>query len=80
LKQIKRRIIVPFVSDYWRLAFERERFRFSTPAVVDRSLQELLATPISHRTRSTLKIIVLGLRVRVPDVVRPWLFGADSSD
>lgn len=69
----ERRIILPFIDGYWRAAFERERFRFSAPSLVESELQESSEAPAPTQTRMILRTIARGLGVRISDSARSWL-------
>ncbi len=76
----ERRIVVPFIDEYWRRAFDRERFRFSAPREVDRDLRTAVGAPAGTRTRCILRTITAGLGVRIPAYARSWLFETPSDD
>ena len=71
----ERRIVLPFIESYWKQAFERERFRFSSPTMIESDLQKTDRLPIYKQVRTILQIVGRGLVVRVPEYERKWLYG-----
>lgn len=70
---IYRRIIVPFMSTYWRTMFNRSRFRFSTPNSVAEQLAAIDTIPFERRVQYILRTISDGLTIRLVPSLRRWL-------
>ncbi|MEX2376159.1 MAG: hypothetical protein WD942_11350 [Dehalococcoidia bacterium] len=68
-----RDIVVPFISSYWSTAFERQRFRFRTPKLVESSLLQALEEPVERRVKAILRVIVPALPVTPSGGVSEWL-------
>ena len=71
-----RRIAVPFIEEYWNVAFKRERFRFSAPSDVQNSLSEAALLPTSQRAQAILRTIATSLGVQIHDEAKSWLYGS----
>ena len=66
-------LVAPYVSDFWGPAFRRERFRFSSPSMVEEELAHVKALAEPERMRATLRIIASGLGLRLPSDLTDWL-------
>jgi len=73
---MSRRIILPFLSQYWRATFSQQRSRFNSPRLVEGSLNEALAAPEKSRPSAILRAMLDGLGVDYsgwPEDTRKWL-------
>ncbi|BAZ78740.1 hypothetical protein NIES50_73730 (plasmid) [Aulosira laxa NIES-50] len=70
-----RRIVLPFLLRYWTNTFEKTRFRFSTPRLIESELSEAQSIPETQRAQSILKTIASGLGVGIPSNFEQWLHG-----
>lgn len=70
-----RLIILPFIVDYWTQAFEKMRFRFRSPKLVEADLHEAKQAPERLRAQFILRTIAQGLDLRLPTEVKQWLQG-----
>jgi hypothetical protein len=68
-----RRMLVPFVRSYWRRMFERMRFRFHCPNLVERALAEADAAPVKEQVQAIMRAVTLGFPLRLPPQIRHWL-------
>ena len=68
-----RRIVIPFVVSYWTAKFEKMRFRFRSPALVEKGLSEAQNKPETQRVQSILKTIAFGLDIKPPPEAEEWL-------
>lgn len=68
-----RRIILPFAADYWRDVFDKMRFRFTSPQLVEVALDEIANTPEDQRTRRIYQIMVDGLGVKLQPEAERWI-------
>lgn len=68
-----RRIVLPFFATYWRSAFQRNRFQFSVPRLVEQQLAEVSQAPIRRQVKIILRTVADGLGGQIPDWVREWL-------
>ncbi len=74
---VYRRVILPFLADYWRDAVARERFRIRSPATVETSLEEAIQRPADEQAQAIFRAIIGGLRLQLPDnldKVHEWLY------
>ncbi len=71
-----RRIAVPFIEEYWNVAFKREQFRFSAPSDVQNSLSEAALLPTNQRAQAILRTIATSLGVQIHDEAKSWLYGS----
>lgn len=75
---VYRRILLPFLSDYWQSALRREPFRFIAPDLVADTLRAALEKPLEQRAQAILNTILDGLGVRLSpatDDAKTWLRG-----
>ena len=68
-----RRVIVPFIVEYWTNAFKQARFLFRTPKVIDEYLIEAQKTAEERRAQVILHSMAFGLGIRPPATVEQWL-------
>ena len=61
-----RRIISPFISDYWIAKFE-QRFRFRTPRMVEAEIHEAQTLPENRRAQAILQAIAYGLDIDIKE-------------
>lgn len=67
------RIVLPFLSTYWTTTFERMRFRFRSPQMIERELSEAQSIPKERRAQSILRTIAYGLGITPPTEFNQWL-------
>jgi hypothetical protein len=70
---IYRRIILPFVIKYWGTKFEKMRFQFSSPRLIEKGLSKAQNKPETQQTQSILKTMAVGLNVKPPQEAETWL-------
>jgi hypothetical protein len=67
---------LPFLADHWRFTFKNQRFRFSTPNIVESDLVSAFDQPVEKRAQAILNAVIRGLRVRFPGTIKEvsdWL-------
>lgn len=60
----------------WQRRFERSRFQFSAPAVIQQDLKDLDTIPAPERAKSLIRIILTGLSISLPAEIQStadWL-------
>ena len=67
-----RRLILPFLQTYWTTTFNKMRFQFRTPRLIEERLAEVENIPEAQRAQSIFKIISLGLDVNLSDELKQW--------
>ncbi|GAA6614364.1 hypothetical protein [Scytonema sp. NUACC26] len=68
-----RRIVLPFLWIYWSSTFERMRFRFQSPRLIETQLSEAQSLPSDRRAQTIFRAIAYGLDVSLPDNLEQWL-------
>ena len=58
-------IILPFFTMYWTTAFQQQRFRFTSPRLVEQDLHNIQAVPLRKRARTLLDVIASGLGITI---------------
>ena len=58
-------IILPFFTIYWTAAFEQQKFRFTSPCLLEQELQDVQTMPLRERVRTLLTVIARGLGIAV---------------
>ena len=71
--QIYRRIILPFVETYWRVKFEKMRFRFRSPLMIEGELAKALTLPADKQAQAIFNALSFGLGVPIPPELLSWL-------
>jgi hypothetical protein len=74
-----RSTVLPFVIAYWSDIVERQPFRFGVPSLTKADWMAAVQAPADQSARAALRVIVDGLRVRLPDTLtssREWLEGS----
>lgn len=56
-------IILPFFILYWLTAFEQQKFRFISPRLLERELQDVQTVPLRERARTLFAVIARGLDI-----------------
>jgi len=72
---LNRRVLWPFVTDYWRAKFARTRFRFRNPRAIEALMSEAGRTPGDEFGRAVLRAMSTGLGLRLPAALSDWLSG-----
>lgn len=70
---IYRRIVLPFISTYWTTTFDKMRFRFNSPQLIERELSEAQNIPEERRAQTILRTVAYGLGVSPPSEFEQWL-------
>jgi hypothetical protein len=68
-----RLILVPFVSAYWNAMFQRMRFRFRYPGLVQAALLEANTSPHSKRIQASVRAVLIGIPLEMPPEIKSWL-------
>jgi hypothetical protein len=58
-----RRIVLPFICDFWSNILRTQRFRFAVPAAVEASFEQALAESPERRAQAVIRTIVGGLKI-----------------
>jgi hypothetical protein len=58
-------IILPYFTMYWTTAFQQQRFRFTSPRLVEQDLHNIEAVPLRKRARTLLDVIASGLGITI---------------
>lgn len=67
-----RRLILPFLQTYWTTTFNKMRFRFRTPGLIEEQLTEIANIPEAQRAQSIFRIISYGLNVNLSNELKQW--------
>ncbi len=59
-----RQIIVPFFKNYWKHTFEKARFRFRNPRLIEKELKEAFELPSDKSVQKILDTMSMGLGVQ----------------
>jgi len=73
-----RRVVVPFLSAFWRSRFDNMRFAFSAPRLVERQLEDAEGLPAEQRAQAIFRVISEGLGLKLGTRIREWLYGGDE--
>jgi nucleoside phosphorylase len=77
-----RNIVLPFICEFWRCAFQRGRFLFTAPRLVGEALESAFQEPESRRAQVVLRVVTQGLGVRFPanveESAKAWLGTTDG--
>lgn len=65
-------VVVPWFETYWLRTFERMRFRFQTPKLVEMDLRAARDSDPSVRVQRILRSVAFGLNVALPERGREW--------
>jgi len=68
-----RKILAPFLLEFWQDAFEQQRFRFARPALVEQELRSAEGLPLYEKIRRIVKIIADGLNVKISRRASDWI-------
>ncbi len=66
-KGIYRFLVVPFIRDYWRFTFDRNRFAFFMPRIINTEIEEALALEDQASVRPLLIAVARGLGFDLAD-------------
>ncbi len=66
-------VVVEFFTSFWRKVFDEARFRFRTPALITKQLDELPCATCQKRLPRLFRSIAWGLDVSLPDWAREWI-------
>lgn len=69
-----RRIVLPFLSTYWTTKFEKMRFRFRSPRLIEKELSETKSVPEERRAQSILRAVASGLGISTLSEFAQWLW------
>jgi len=70
------RILVRWISTFWKRKFEEQRFRFVSPPLVAAELDSAQMTAEAGRAQAILRVVVTGLNVSVGKSAEDWLENA----
>jgi hypothetical protein len=70
-----RQIAVPFILEYWKGAFEKARFEFSTPGIVEQELKAAYQVSKDKQPQAILRVVSNGLGIQLSTQQRDWLVG-----
>ena len=70
------RVVLPFFADYWREAFEHQRFRFAAPNLVAEELSSAVLAPEGSRLQKLLRVVADGLGARISAEAKVWIDAA----
>ncbi len=74
-------VVLAFLGEFWQSAFQRERFRLTSPGLVNEALESALHQPEDKRAQVILRVVVQGLGIRFPanvdESARAWLSAAN---
>jgi tetratricopeptide (TPR) repeat protein len=69
------KVLVPFITTFWQQAFQKQRFRFSSPSHVAEELDKAFEASESRRAQQVLKTVAWGLGIRLSYQSQEWLRG-----
>ncbi|WP_193200496.1 hypothetical protein [Nostoc sp. MG11] len=67
------RIALPFLSTYWITKFEKMRFRFRSPQMIEEKLTEANTFFADQQAQAIFKTVSFGLGVAIPSEFSSWL-------
>jgi len=67
------RILVPWIVNFWQRKFQQQRFRFTSPRLVQRELAEAVRTDEAHRAQAVLAAVASSLSVQPEGCAAEWL-------
>ncbi|MBN3906558.1 MAG: 5'-methylthioadenosine/S-adenosylhomocysteine nucleosidase [Nostoc sp. NMS1] len=67
------RIALPFLSTYWITKFEKMRFRFRSPQMIEEKLTEANTFSSGQQAQAIFKTVSFGLGVAIPSEFSSWL-------
>lgn len=70
---VYRNVILPFFFTYWDGAFDKNRFQFTTPRLVEQQIADAHQAPFNRRLQLLLQAIIDGLSINRPEAARRWL-------
>ena len=76
-----REIITLYLDRFWNSAFQAQRFRFTSPWIVEADLKKAREVPVGVRAQSVMRAVLDGLsigRKRFTESQRAWLAGKDA--
>lgn len=69
-----RRILVPFLEQFWSARIAEQGFLLHNPSLVRYAFSRALARPVEQRVPAILAAVLEGVRIRgIPDEVKEWL-------
>lgn len=74
-----RQIVAPFILNYWKSAFEKARFEFSTPNIIERELEVACQVSKDKQPQAILRVISNALGVHPTDQQRTWLANGSAT-
>ncbi|MCC2695759.1 hypothetical protein [Nodularia sp. LEGE 04288] len=67
------RIVLPFLSTYWITKFEKMRFRFRSPKIIEEQLTEANTFSADQQAQAIFKTVSFGLGIAIPSEFSSWL-------
>jgi hypothetical protein len=71
--EVYTKLLVPYVEEYWTQTFERGRFQFSSPGIVEENLAAAKSALASERIKATLRAVAPSFSTRGLEAAREWL-------
>jgi hypothetical protein len=71
-----RRLLLPYVEQFWGDRIARQRFSFRGPSAVEAALVQAKSVPQDQRVRAILRAVRVGVRVSAPEQTSAWLNAA----
>ena len=72
------RILLPWLTTFWRRSFAEQRFRFASPSLVERELQKAVELAEPVRAQAILLAMATGLGLTIDPAVRKWIEAAKA--
>jgi hypothetical protein len=72
---VQNEIVVPFSWDYWQGKFDRMRFSFRSPSLVESRMAEARQQAGKHDVKNLMRIMAEGIGSDLPARLRAWLNG-----
>jgi hypothetical protein len=72
---VHRRLLIPYVEQFWGHRLARQRFSFCAPSAVEAALAEARMTSLDQRVRAVLRAVRIGAQVAIPGQCLAWLNG-----
>lgn len=70
---INSQLLLPFMENYWQVAFQRQRFTFRSPAIVDHALAAAIKEDVKSRPLGILHAVHPGFKVTGLGDFERWL-------
>jgi hypothetical protein len=67
------KIILSWITEYWRRTFESQRFQFRTPPLVSEDIRQACSSPEAKRAQKILLAVGRGLGLQFPPEIQKWL-------